>query len=97
MKFSTKKWGEIFFWKKDQTRGGVRGRFGKRPYFSRIFFSAPFPYAFVPLCLASLLMSGYSRTWAIRLFQYQQYRATADPPIIHREKIAVRKYPVSQQ
>ena len=51
--------------------------------------------ALVLLCLAFVLMSGYSRTWAIRLFQYQQYRATADPPIIHREKIAVRKLRVS--
>ena len=45
MKFSTKKMGVNFFpAKKTKPGGGVRGRFGKRPYFCRIFFCAPFPY-----------------------------------------------------
>ena len=40
----TKKMGVIFFRKKDHPLGGgvVRGRDGKRPYFSPFF--APFPY-----------------------------------------------------
>ena len=37
MKFSTKKWGSIFFWKKTKPGGGSRGRFGKRPQFSPFF------------------------------------------------------------
>ena len=43
--FSNKKNGGQFFSpKKDQTGGGGRGGFGKRPHFFRIFFSATFPY-----------------------------------------------------
>ena len=44
--FSNKKMGvNFFFGKKTKPGGGgARGGFGKRPYFSRIFFSAPFPY-----------------------------------------------------
>ena len=42
MQFSTKKMGVIFFLKKCQT-GGVRGEFGKRPDFFRIFICATFP------------------------------------------------------
>ena len=37
--FSNKKMGVNFFPEKDRTQGGgVRGRFGKRPYFSRFVF-----------------------------------------------------------
>ena len=44
MKFSTKKMGVNFFpAKKTKPGGGVRGKFGKRPYFCCIFFCAPFP------------------------------------------------------
>ena len=41
--FSNKKMGVNFFPEKRPNPGGFRGRFGKRPYFSRIFFE-PFPY-----------------------------------------------------
>ena len=41
---SKKKLGVNFFRRKnDQTGGGARGGFGKRPYFSPIFFFEPFP------------------------------------------------------
>ena len=45
MKFSTKKMGVNFFPAKKTKPGGggARGRFGKSPYFCRIFFCAPFP------------------------------------------------------
>ena len=39
--FSNKKMGVNFFLQKKTKRGGVRGRFGKRPYFCRIFFLHP--------------------------------------------------------
>jgi len=45
--FNKKNGGQIFSPKKDQTGGGVRGGFGKRPDFFRIFFSATFPYVSV--------------------------------------------------
>ena len=42
--FQQKKWGSIFFrQKRPNLGGGVRGKFGKRPYFCCIFFCAPFP------------------------------------------------------
>ena len=41
---SKKKMGVNFFRvKNDQTGGGVRGGFGKRPYFFTFFFFEPFP------------------------------------------------------
>ena len=42
--FNKKNGGKFFLLKKCQTGGGVRGEFGKRPHFFRVFFLAPFPY-----------------------------------------------------
>ena len=39
--------GVNFLFGKNAKRGGVRGEFGKRPHFFRIFICATFPYAFV--------------------------------------------------
>ena len=41
--FNKKNGGQFFSREKDHMGGGVRGGFGKRPYFSQDFFLEPFP------------------------------------------------------
>ena len=43
MQFSTKNEGNFFFEKMPNWGGGVRGGFGKKQIFFRVFFLAPFP------------------------------------------------------
>ena len=94
--------GVNFFLKKCQTggAGGVRGEFGKRPHFFRIFICAPFPYRIIfhlTFLLPKVTSSSYC--WCIISISWRrkkQGECQTSQPIIHSNPVKRNSNPVKR-